>query len=56
MFEEEGDPVKLIKNIPLKSHLAQEVFCTDIVEEEYQKIFKRQNFGSNPMKIEISNK
>ena len=49
LFEEEGDPVKLIENIPLKSHLAQEVFYTDIVEEEYQKKFKRQNFGSNPM-------
>ena len=48
-FFEKEDPVKLIENIPLKSHLAQEVFSTDIVEEEYQKIFKRQNFGNNPM-------
>ena len=48
LFEEEGDPVKLIENIPKKSHLADEVFGTDIIEEEYRKIFKRRDDGSGP--------
>jgi hypothetical protein len=40
LFEKEN-PVKLIENIPKNSHVEDEVFRTDIIEEEYQKIFRK---------------
>ena len=40
LFEKEN-PVKLIENIPKNSHGEDEVFRTDIIEEEYQKIFRK---------------
>ena len=47
MFEKE-DPVKLIENIPKNSLYAKEVFKTDIIEEEYKKIFKGKDFDNVP--------
>ena len=47
LFEKE-DPVKLIENIPKNSLYAKEVFKTDIIEEEYKKIFKGKDFDNVP--------
>ena len=45
-FFEKEDPVKLIENIPKDSLYAEEVFKTDIIEEEYKKIFKGKDFDN----------
>ena len=47
LFEKE-DPVKLFENIPKDSLYAEEVFKTDIIEEEYKKKFKGKNFDNVP--------
>ena len=50
LFEKE-DPVKLIENIPKNSLYAEEVFKTDIIEEEYKKMFKGKDFDNVPDNI-----